>query len=437
MPDPTILCNGATPPSLPTTSSNGITGTWNPTSINNTTSGGYTFTPTTGLCAESIYQSVIVTSVANFAANNDSFSVNYPLTTVITGSVLTNDTYLGSNLNSVPPNLTYTVTPVGTPPTIPNGGITLNTNGTYTIQPNTTPGTYTYYYKLTTSCGTTATATVQIVINNHVFSSNKIGIDFCFNSSSNVYDSNSSSGNTSLFNFVTVEGQPANSNNATLIYPTLPSSIVIHADGTVTVTSSLPFSYTFNYRVRSTATGFESSDIACRITIKSPLGLSTDNVTYNTSGTPQIAGTFNVLTNDVRNLCNTTNNTITTTALLSGSVTLTGSVTSPAYFKINNGTGIVTVDANVGLNPGTIPVGSYVLNYTVCDNANLSICSTQSLTIYVTNTFRMVSQISRKEIISKTHQVVNTTFQVINFTDANLKAKLLDATTCLILLTEI
>jgi gliding motility-associated-like protein len=45
------ICSGAVAPVLPTTSTNGITGTWNPATVSNTASGTYTFTPTAGLCA--------------------------------------------------------------------------------------------------------------------------------------------------------------------------------------------------------------------------------------------------------------------------------------------------------------------------------------------------------------------------------------------------
>ena len=45
------ICAGGTVPTLPTTSNNGITGTWNPSVVNNTTSGTYTFTPGAGQCA--------------------------------------------------------------------------------------------------------------------------------------------------------------------------------------------------------------------------------------------------------------------------------------------------------------------------------------------------------------------------------------------------
>jgi gliding motility-associated-like protein len=44
------FCAGTTPPVLPTTSLNGITGTWNPAIVNNQTSGTYTFTPDAGTC---------------------------------------------------------------------------------------------------------------------------------------------------------------------------------------------------------------------------------------------------------------------------------------------------------------------------------------------------------------------------------------------------
>jgi hypothetical protein len=45
------VCSGAPVPNLPTTSNNGISGTWNPATISNTNSGVYTFTPNPGQCA--------------------------------------------------------------------------------------------------------------------------------------------------------------------------------------------------------------------------------------------------------------------------------------------------------------------------------------------------------------------------------------------------
>ena len=48
---PTSICQGDTPPILPTISNNGIVGTWNPAIVSGTTSGSYTFSPSIGQCA--------------------------------------------------------------------------------------------------------------------------------------------------------------------------------------------------------------------------------------------------------------------------------------------------------------------------------------------------------------------------------------------------
>ena len=48
---PSAICSGDTAPALPTVSNNGIVGNWNPSTINNITSGSYVFTPSAGQCA--------------------------------------------------------------------------------------------------------------------------------------------------------------------------------------------------------------------------------------------------------------------------------------------------------------------------------------------------------------------------------------------------
>ncbi|MFY0482826.1 T9SS type B sorting domain-containing protein [Flavobacterium sp. PLA-1-15] len=55
-------CNGATVPALPTTSDNGITGTWSPATINNTANGNYVFTPAAGQCASNFTLTVTITN---------------------------------------------------------------------------------------------------------------------------------------------------------------------------------------------------------------------------------------------------------------------------------------------------------------------------------------------------------------------------------------
>ena len=66
---PLTICRGNAVPALNTTSPNGITGTWSPAIISNTTNGTYTFTPNTGQCASSVTLSVTITTsiVPNFS----------------------------------------------------------------------------------------------------------------------------------------------------------------------------------------------------------------------------------------------------------------------------------------------------------------------------------------------------------------------------------
>lgn len=66
------ICRGAAAPVLPTTSSNGISGTWSPATVSNTTSGTYTFTPNTGQCANStsLVVNVINGGAASFSWNS-------------------------------------------------------------------------------------------------------------------------------------------------------------------------------------------------------------------------------------------------------------------------------------------------------------------------------------------------------------------------------
>ncbi|MDD2636564.1 MAG: gliding motility-associated C-terminal domain-containing protein [Bacteroidales bacterium] len=57
-------CAGTSIPALPTSSNNGITGTWSP-AINNTTTTTYTFTPTSGQCATTATSTINITPMTN------------------------------------------------------------------------------------------------------------------------------------------------------------------------------------------------------------------------------------------------------------------------------------------------------------------------------------------------------------------------------------
>ena len=88
--DVVTLCSGTTAPILATTSPNGITGTWLPSTIDNTTSGTYVFTPNPTECATTKTINVTVNpsnTLVNMAWTvTDAFSQNQIVTIAATAS---------------------------------------------------------------------------------------------------------------------------------------------------------------------------------------------------------------------------------------------------------------------------------------------------------------------------------------------------------------
>jgi hypothetical protein len=162
--------------------------------------------------------------------------------------------------------------------------------------------------------------------------------------------------------------------------------------------------------------------ISCQAQVIEPIP---DVFYFNTAGVPQGGATYNVLTNDIRNLCDPNIDSVTTTPLLIDSISLTGTATTPfPYFTILSD-GSISVDIFAG-NGFSIPTGSYTLTYTVCDGTFTAVCATKTVNIYV-NTQRVSTE---KPLAAKKINSTNTTtYQIINFTDVNLKAKLLEANT--------
>ena len=131
------ICYGGTI-TLPTTSTNAITGTWLP-AINNTATTTYTFKPTTGLCASNTTLTVTVnqnsaTLSSAAGTNAQTKCVNIPIT-----------------------NITYTTTGatgIGTPTGLPSGVTASWSSNAITISGTPTQlGTFNYSIPLTGGCG--------------------------------------------------------------------------------------------------------------------------------------------------------------------------------------------------------------------------------------------------------------------------------------------
>jgi gliding motility-associated-like protein len=106
------ICSGAISPVLPLTSNNGITGTWNPATVNNTTSGIYNFTPNAGECAIATSLSVTVNPIVT-----PTFTAIAPICS-------------GSTRPVLPTTSTNLITGTWSPTTVSN-----TASGTYTFTP--------------------------------------------------------------------------------------------------------------------------------------------------------------------------------------------------------------------------------------------------------------------------------------------------------------
>jgi gliding motility-associated-like protein len=191
------FCSGTTAPVLPTTSLNGIVGTWSPSSVSNTTSGTYTFTPNAGQCVTSTPVQITITvnplvtpafdPIPSFCAGTTApvlptTSLNGIVGTWSPSSVsnTTSGTYTftpnaGQCVTSTPVQITITVNPLVTPAFDPIPAFCAGTTapvltstslngivGTWSpaTVSNTTSGTYTF----TPNAGQCVTSTpVQLV----------------------------------------------------------------------------------------------------------------------------------------------------------------------------------------------------------------------------------------------------------------------------------
>ena len=124
-------CSGASVPAWPTTSTNGITGTWSP-AINNTATTTYTFTPTAGQCATTTTKTITINPnvTPTFAAVGPycSGATIPPLPTTSTNGI----TGAWSPAINNTATTTYTFTPTA-------GQCATTTTLTITINPNVTP----------------------------------------------------------------------------------------------------------------------------------------------------------------------------------------------------------------------------------------------------------------------------------------------------------
>ncbi len=322
-------CVGDTPDILPTTSNNGITGTWSPSTINTSTPGTttYTFTPDAGQCAYPVTMDITIT---NLSAT--------PIFTAL-GPYCVGDT-------------------PGTLPTTSNNGI----SGTWSPATINTAVAGTTTYTFTPNAGQCANTTTMNVTVNQVTAIATAGSILCNGGTTTV--TVSASGGTAPYTGTGTFTVSAGTHNYTV---TDANGCTDNTSITVTQPSAL------------TASATAGSILCNGGTTTVTVSASGGTAPYSGTGTFTVsAGTHNYTVTDA-NGC-----TANTSVNVSEPTALTASATAGSIL-CNGGTTTVTVSASGGTAPytgtGTFTVSAGTHNYTVTDangcTANTSVTVTQ------------------------------------------------------------
>ncbi|MDD4150335.1 MAG: glycine-rich protein, partial [Bacteroidales bacterium] len=284
-------CSGATIPALPTTSNNGISGTWSP-AINNTATTTYTFTPNGGQCAATTTLTITITpnEIPTFTAvgpycsgatipalpttSNNGISgtwspaINNTTTTVYTFTPAAGQCALTQTLTiPITPNIIPTFAAVGpycSGATIPALSTT-STNGiTGTWSPAINNTATTTVYTFTPAAGQCATtATLTIAINPNITPTFAAVGPFCSGATIGALPTTSINGYTGTWS-------PAINNTATTVYTFTPTA------GQCATTASLTI--TINDNPIATATG---NNLDCNGDNSGSIDVSISNGTPN------------------------------------------------------------------------------------------------------------------------------------------------------------
>jgi hypothetical protein len=279
------ICTGASLSALPTTSTNGITGTWAP-ALDNTATTTYTFTPTAGQCATTTTLAITVNPIVN-----PTFTAVDPICA-------------GATLSALPTTSTNGITGTWTP-ALDNTATT-----TYTFTP--TAG----------QCATTTT--LEITVNPIVTST--------FNQVAAICAGDTFTLPTTSLQGVTGTWSPAISNTSTTAYTFTPTSGQCATTATMTVTVGGTSTWSGSPAVWSPAapTSIDAAVIAanysesasltaCTLTVNNnavvtiPAGtnLNVQGVVNVVSGSMALANTANL--NQVHDVTNTGNISVTCT----------------------------------------------------------------------------------------------------------------------------
>jgi len=358
------ICAGTTPPVLPSTSTNGISGTWNPAVIDNTTSGSYTFTPAAGQCG--IPLTIPVTIIPRVTPT---FSFGTSLNICAGGSV---PTLPNTSTNGITGTWNPAVVDAqnsGTYTFTPNAGQCVNpTTFTVTTTPNITPSFDINIYSICTGSTPPVLLTTSLE-----------GITGTWNP---AIVSNQNDG---IYTFIPNPGQCAVSTTVEVfvmpnITPTFNfgTSLTMCAGGTVPV---LP-GFSNEGLTGTWSPGVVSNTTSGVYTFTADAGQCAVPATFTVTVNPTITPAFNFGSSLIICVGGTipTLPTISTNGITGAwSPTVVSNTTSGVYtFTPNPGQCAPTITFNVTVNPILTPVFSFGTSLSICSGNNAPTLSTTS-----------------------------------------------------------
>ncbi|MBY0477261.1 MAG: gliding motility-associated C-terminal domain-containing protein [Chitinophagaceae bacterium] len=359
------FCAGSTAPLLPTTSNNGITGTWNPAVINNTATGTYTFTPNAGQCGLPV--TITVTVIPNVTPT---FSFGTALTICSGGTVPTLPNTSTNGINGTWSPSVVSNTASGTYTFTPNAGqCATTTTFTVTVNPNITP-TFSFGTTLTICSGGTVPTLPNTSTNGITGTWSPATVS---NTASGTYTFTPNSGQCATTTTFTVTVNPN-------ITPTFSfgNSLTICSGGTV---PTLPT--TSDNGITGTWNPATVSNTASGTYVFTPTaGLCATTFTFTVTVNPNITPTFSFGTTlticsggTVPTLPNTSTNGITGTW---NPATVSNTANGTYTFTPNAGQCATTTTFTVTVNPNITPTFSFGTTLTICSGGTVPTLPTTS-----------------------------------------------------------
>jgi hypothetical protein len=380
------ICSGATLSALPTTSTNGIIGTWSP-ALDNTTTTTYTFTPNVGECATSRV-TMTITVTPSTTTGSVTVSQNTPYTWAKNSVTYTETTNISIIEDCNTATLNFTLL-ASTPPTIS----ALTSNGTIAITEGCGGSTliitgadfsgatevlvngFTAIYTVNSSTQITATLPAGpigpgvVTVTTPAGSGSSAG-NFAVNANATpTFDSVAaicaggtlSALPTTSDNGITGTWSPALNNTATTEYTFTPTAGLCATTATMTITVNACPADTFTW------TGTSSNDWATAANWTKTAGTSPDgypgqtpgrlidNVVISNGGTPVVAsGTYQIYSLAINNATGADSGSILTInsgATLTVNNTAVVAITLKGGSIVNNGT-LNATSTNVGASFG-------------------------------------------------------------------------------------